>query len=224
MENITQTMILRSKILGVLMRDAREATGKSPEECAEAVGVSTEQLEAYEEGVRPPSLPELEALAYFLQIPPDHFWGRRVLGERKPVGKLVSKVSDLRHRMIGAMLRQARQEAGISPDGLAEKAGMTTAELESCELGEAPLSMPRLETLAAALNQPLYKFLDRQGPVGVWASEQRVVQSFLKLPSDLQEFVSKPINRPYLELALRLSEMSVDKLRAVGEGILEITL
>jgi hypothetical protein len=44
------------------------------------------------------------------------------------------------------------------------------------------------------------------------------------MPVDLQTFVSKPINRPYLELAQRLSEMSVDKLRSVAEGLLEITL
>ena len=41
---------------------------------------------------------------------------------------------------------------------------------------------------------------------------------------ELQGFVCKPINRPYLELAVRLSEMSVEKLRGVAEGLLEITL
>jgi len=40
----------------------------------------------------------------------------------------------------------------------------------------------------------------------------------------LLAFVLKPINLPYLELAKRLSEMSVDKLRDVAEGLLEITL
>jgi hypothetical protein len=44
------------------------------------------------------------------------------------------------------------------------------------------------------------------------------------MPSELQSFVVKPINQPYLELAQRLSEMSVEKLRAVAEGLLEITL
>jgi hypothetical protein len=49
------------------------------------------------------------------------------------------------------------------------------------------------------------------------------VDDFLELSPELQAFVSKPINRPYLELAQRLSEMSVDKLRSVGEGNLEVT-
>ena len=50
------------------------------------------------------------------------------------------------------------------------------------------------------------------------------MQDFKEMPPELQAFVAKPINLPYLELAQRLSEMSVDKLRAVAEGLLEITL
>jgi transcriptional regulator with XRE-family HTH domain len=166
----------------------------------------------------------LEALSFFLQVSPEHFWGRTMLGDRTSATKAAKRVLEVRHRMIGAMIRQVRQESGISQEELAEFAAMTPAELESCELGELPLALPQLELIAAAVNKPLQQFLDRQGPVGTWASQQRTVQNFLTLSDDLQEFVSKPINRPYLELAQRLSEMDVNKLRAVGEGILEITL
>ncbi len=60
--------------------------------------------------------------------------------------------------------------------------------------------------------------------MGNWRRQQRATQHIERLPPDLQEFISKPVNRPYLELAQRLSEMSVEKLRAVAEGLLEITL
>ena len=36
-------------------------------------------------------------------------------------------------------------------------------------------------------------------------------------------FVCKPVNRPYLELAMKLSGMSTDKLRSVAEDLLDIT-
>jgi hypothetical protein len=39
----------------------------------------------------------------------------------------------------------------------------------------------------------------------------------------MQNFVCKPVNRPYLELAKKLSGMSTDKLRSLAEDILEIT-
>jgi len=60
--------------------------------------------------------------------------------------------------------------------------------------------------------------------VGKWITQQAVVREVLELPPDLQAFVCLPVNRPYIELARRLSEMSVEKLRAVAEGLLEITL
>ena len=34
----------------------------------------------------------------------------------------------------------------------------------------------------------------------------------------------KPVNLPYLEIAQRLSGLSVEKLRAMAEGLLDITL
>jgi hypothetical protein len=91
-------------------------------------------------------------------------------------------------------------------------------------MGEDELPLPVLEAVCTVLGRPIDEFIDKYGPVGVWSNQQQTVQEYLKLPEELQAFISKPINRPYLELAHRLSEMSVDKLRAVGEGILEITL
>lgn len=224
MENQTQAVVLRSKILGVLLLDARQANGKSLEDCAAAVGVSAEEYAAYENGQRAPSLPELEALARFLQISPDHFLGRKVLEKRESTPGSGLRLLDLRHRMIGAMVRKARLEMGYSLEGLAEMVGLTPAELESGELGEASFSIPHLESLATVLNRPVQQFQDRQAAPAVSTDQSREVQNFLMLPADLQDFVAKPVNRPYLELALRLSEMSVDKLRSIGEGILEITL
>jgi hypothetical protein len=48
--------------------------------------------------------------------------------------------------------------------------------------------------------------------------------SLRQLPQDFREFITKPINAPYLDLAMKLSELDVKKLRHVAEGLLEITL
>jgi hypothetical protein len=66
-------------------------------------------------------------------------------------------------------------------------------------------------------------FFDKSGPVGQWRKEQDAVGKFKDLPANLQDFVCKPVNRPYVELALKLSELSVERLRAIAEGLLEIT-
>jgi len=64
---------IRSKKLGILIRDARLSARRSVEECAEAMGIRKILFCAYEEGIRAPSLPELETLVYFLDLPIDHF-------------------------------------------------------------------------------------------------------------------------------------------------------
>jgi len=221
-----EALKIRSKILGVLIRDVRQASGENVQDCAQAIGVTPAIFEGYELGEGSPSLPELELLAYYLDVPLEHFWGRKVISEATTESRQLDRqqLVGLRQRVIGTLVRQARNEAGLSLEESSENIGMTPAELETCELGESPLSLPHLEAISNVLNHPIQQFMDKHGPVGAWASQRRTVEGFLELPTDLQEFVAKPVNHPYLELAQRLSEMSVEKLRAVGEGILEITL
>jgi transcriptional regulator with XRE-family HTH domain len=75
----TTAMTLRAKIIGALIRDARLAAEKTIDECAGIVGVPEQDFEAYELGSRAISLPELEAIAYHLQVSLDHFWERETL-------------------------------------------------------------------------------------------------------------------------------------------------
>ncbi len=221
-----QALILRAKKLGALLRNARQASGLSQEECAQSIGVSGETFEAYEMGRSSPSLPELEALAYTLDIPTEHFWEGQVISTQNGGKKelQLEPLVKLRQRMIGALIRQARMKSGLSLNQLAEDTQIPISSLEAYELATVPVPFPHLEALCGLLNCSVEDFQDRNGPVGKWTAQQRAISDFLTLPDDLQDFVSKPINRPYLELAQRLSEMSVDKLRAVAEGLLEITL
>ncbi len=217
--------IIRAKKLGVLIRDVRLKTGKSLEECAQAMGLSIDELAAMEFGERPPTLPELELLAYYLEIPLEHFWSSETLktdGSDKSVD--AEDIIQLRQGVIGELIHKGRIEAELSIEDLAQRTGITSTSLQSYEIGEVPIPLPELETLAQTLNNRIGDFEDSQGPVGSWFAKQRNSRIFLDLPQELQEFVNKPINRPYLELAVRLSEMKVEKLRALAEGLLEITL
>jgi hypothetical protein len=66
-------------------------------------------------------------------------------------------------------------------------------------------------------------FFDRSGPIGQWLISEEAVQHFLDMPMELRQFVALPVNRPYIELAMKLSNMSRDKLRSVAEDLLDIT-
>ena len=216
----------RARKLGELIQEARVAAGKSAQECAQAVSTVEEVFLRYEAGDASPSLPEVELLAYYLQTPIEYFWGTEAL---KPEGALRADVNPqlllgLRSRMIGVLVRKARLDNELSQEALSLKAGIPAAEIQAYELGEVPVPMPALEALAAALGYSLRYFQDQRGPIGAWMAEQRAVQDFKKLPIELQTFISRPVNRPYLEMAQRLSEMPVDRLRLIAEGLLEITL
>lgn len=226
MDNPPIAIAIRSKKLGVLMQSARLSTDKSIDDCAEALGITSQDLESYERGEASPSLPELEALAFHLKIPLDYFWGREIidLTQNEPKVYERDRLMRLRSRVIGASLRLARLEAGLTTLELASSVGYSEEQMNSYELGEQSIPLPELEVLANNLNRTIRDFQDSRGPIGKWIKQQRVMQHFDDLPPDLQDFISKPINRPFLEIAQRLSGMSVEKLRAVAEGLLEITL
>lgn len=217
--------IIRAKKLGVLIRDARMKSDKSLEDCAQAMGIPEDELIAMEFGERPPTLPELELFAYYLEIPLDHFWGRETL-DAESKENLVdnTEIIKLRQNAIGDLLQQARNEANLTIEELADKTGITNDNLQMYEKGEVAIPLPELELVAQVLNSSMIKFEDQNGKAGTWFNQQKTLNAFLDLPQDLQQFVSKPINRPYLEIAVRLSELKVEKLRALAEGLLEITL
>ena len=219
-------LTLRNKKLGVLIRDARLAARRSPEECARAMGVTRGLLRAYEEGRRAPSLPEVELLAYFLRLPIDHFWGKSAVSDDAPQTEPLDlpQLAQLRQRMIGALLRQERNNASLSIKTLSQETGIPGARINAYELGERPIPLPELEALVTSLSARVETFFDQSGPIGQWMTQQRSMKQFMDLPPELQTFVSQPVNRPYLELAVKLSSMSSEKLRAVAEGLLDITL
>jgi transcriptional regulator with XRE-family HTH domain len=224
-EQITAQNI-RAKLLGVLIKNARLASGKDLDECAKMIHLSKTEFEECEMGTRSLSLPELEVLAYFLEIPLDHFWGRDLLTTQKSPApdNNVENLLKIRTKIIATLLRMGRMEAGYSVDELADKVGISADQLISYETGEVVLPLPLLETIATILGEPIDRFRDKNGPLGEWSDLRHKIRSFKELPPELQSFVSQPINRPYIELAQRLSELPAGKLRTIAEGLLEITL
>ncbi len=223
--DIKSQVTIRTKKLGVLIRDARLAARRSTQDCAEAIGIRKSVFRSYEEGLRSPSLPELETLVYYLDLPMDHFWGKQVKSENdSPRQKLdLPKLLAVRQRKIGALLRQERMNASLSIRNLAHQTGIASSRIKAYELGERPIPLPELEVLVQTLGGRIETFFDRNGPVGQWMISEEAIQHFLELPVELREFVVLPVNRPYLDLAMKLSNMSRDKLRSVAEDLLDIT-
>lgn len=220
-----QAIQLRAKILGVLLRDARVTAGKSMKDLGEVLGVSSGSVSSIERGLRPPSLPELELLAYYLGTPLDHFWQEQIVSEEPhPVDSLnINRLLSLRDRTIGALLRQARTERGLSQKQLAGQIGISSGRISRYENGESPVPLPELEQIADKLGMSIQEFTASSGLVGDWIASRRAVERFLNLPKNLQDFLTRPENRPYLEMAQRFGSIPPEKLRTLAEGLLDIS-
>ncbi len=223
MSDLQAMQALRAKILGVLLKEARLAARKTGKECAEAIGCPPAAYTAYELGQKSPSLPELELLAYFLDVPATHFWGSQSLAETKTDAPAPAAITRLRDRIVGAQLRKARTAAKFKLKTFAAEVGLSSARLTAYELGEKPVPLPELETLAERLGLSLEDLLEARGTVGEWESTHRAVERLRQLPPELRDFVTQPANESYLRLAHHLSQMPTAELRRLAESLLEIT-
>ncbi len=217
--SLKQARFLRAKMLGALMREARLEAGKSLKETAELIGCGTSTLSSYENGRKSISLPELEILAYHLDMPIRQFLSPSAeeLEEERDIKPEIMIM--LRQRMIGAMLRKHRGEKDFSIRQLAELVDMPPSRLSAYERGERPISIPDLESILEVLDLPMDYFMNQEGPVGEWHRNQRAFEQFSQLPKDLRNFFIQPDNEPYLKIASRLSELELDKLEAVLDSI-----
>ena len=212
----------RARKLGALIRGARQHNGRSIEDCAQVLGITPESFALVEEGEQAVSLPELEVLAVYLDIPMGYFWGTHTLeGTGQPS---FQEMLNLRHKIVGGLLRQARLDAGLTVEEIAEKAGEEEATIEAYETGQVKIPYLRLEELAKILGLSISHFLDdKHGPLGRHEARQKMERRFQEMSPEMKAFVTKPANIAYLRTAKRLSEMDVEQLRSIAAGILEIT-
>jgi transcriptional regulator with XRE-family HTH domain len=216
---------IRGKMLGVLLRDARLAAARTIEDCARLLRVESGFIEAWEYGDAVPSLPQLELLAYYLDVPVSHFWGTETIhGQRSLKQDDQPQFILVRNRMIGALLRQAREEAEVSQEDLAEVAGLPAERIASYELGEHEIPMSELSVLASGVRKNIAYFMESDSLIGELLAQRESWRHFTELPEDLRAFAADPVNIGFIQIALMLRQMPADRLRQVGASILDITM
>jgi transcriptional regulator with XRE-family HTH domain len=216
---------IRSKKLGLIMLDARVNSKKTIKECAEAMGVTNHKLHLYENGELGPTMPELEAFSFFLDIPVNHFLNGKLLEESEPEKNptTIDQFKEVRQRIIATALKLARSESGKTLEQLASTTSIPASRLKRYENGSTAIPVPELEVLAETIDAPIENFLAQGGKVGAWRKKMMRSTQFLQLPENIQDFVSKQVNVPFLEMAMKLSNLPADDLRSVAEALLEIT-
>ncbi|MCA9945766.1 MAG: helix-turn-helix transcriptional regulator [Ardenticatenaceae bacterium] len=212
----------RAKMLGDLVKQAREHFGRTKKECAAVLDIKPADYSKIESGEYPISLPQLEAVALYFNIPMGYFWGSEPLKSEPDID--YANLIALRHRVIGVLLSQQRLRQRESLAEMAEAIGIDEEMLKKYEMGEEPIPYLHLEKICQHLDVSVSYFLDDlHGPLGRHEAKQKLERQFNRMPADMQAFLINPVNVSYLDTAKKLSEMDVDQLRQVAESLLEIT-
>lgn len=212
----------RAKLLGNLIHNARQHARQTVEACADVLQLSTDEYLDVEAGTYNVSLPDLEALALFLDVPMGYFWGTQSLIETEVVD--YDAWVAIRNRVIGVLLSQLRLTSKKSVEELAELIDVSPDVVQAYEGGETAVPYVHLEALCRAMGASPAEFLDdERGPMGRHEAKHKLNEQFQRMPAEMLQFFSNPVNISYMDTAKRISEMDVAKLRQVAENLLEIT-
>lgn len=216
----TEPVVLQRKIIGVLMRAARERTHRTLGEVAQRLGVTPARIRQYERGNREISLPELEILALYLQTPLSFFLDKAaVIEEDKPEPPSQAEMRS-RRALIGTKLKQARLAEGKSKEECAQAIGRKAATIGRYERGLTDIPITELDALAQFLRVNLYYFVERkphEAATGVLDLEM-----LAKLPKEVRAFVLDAGNLPYLRTAMKFADLPTDRLKELGEILLVV--
>ncbi len=224
--DVSQTVAIRNKIVGLLVRRARLRAGKSQRECAELIGCSPAVFGQYEKGQRGLTLPQLEALAYFFGVPLVSLWDEKAdQPEESPAEPLpLAEMMALRRKMLAVQFRQCRRAAGLTQQQMGQLLGCSATRISQYERGRSDISLAELEIAAGHCHRTLADFVDEQTiPLSRAEQERQTLARLRELPPDVREFVLKPSNVLYLRVAMLLSAIKTDSLRQIAETILDIT-
>jgi transcriptional regulator with XRE-family HTH domain len=159
---VQETMALRSKIIGVLLKNARTRAGRRQKDCARVLGCSPRTISDYEYGRRAISLPGLEVLARFLEVPISRFWQEGPIAEEEEEELDSEQVIAIRRKIIGVLLRQARLTVKKTQKDCAEFLGCSVGRISQYEHGQRDVPFPALEVLADFLGVPITHFMDEE--------------------------------------------------------------
>ncbi len=215
-----QTVVLQRKIIGVLIRAAREKARRTPAQLAQCLGVTAARVRQYENGARDLSLPELELIALYLQTPLSFFIsGESTIEEEVPQAP---KPDQMRARRVtlGAKLKQARQAAGKSKEECAHAIGRKPGTLGRYERGVGEIALPELDTLARFLGVNLFYFVENTDDAS--ATSLLDLEKLARMPREVRALVLDPGNLPYLRLALKFRDIPAERLNELGEIMLVV--
>lgn len=242
---------IRNKMLGIQVKKNRFQQNQSVDQLAQQSGISTEDLEMYESGSKAIPLVDLLLLSEVLHLPYEKPAVSEVPVQpvmppepvAEPAISVEETVPGLRETPPVVM-----DEALPAADGWqridTEPEPVTPAEVEVNEPVVVPQEWQRQEPEPEPIAQPTVletvdivseieslqnesastQYVESTLPEPTPSQDQDLAADLPVMTDAIRDFISNPVNIPYLELAVKLSRMDAKKLREIAESLLEITL
>ena len=222
----SQSLAIRNKIIGVLVKRARTEAGMTQKECAQFLGCTPSAFRRYEQGKKGFSLPQLESLALLFDVPVASLWDdayplpEKIEEEPLPLDQIML----LRRKMLAVRLRQVREAAGLSMREMGKALDCSPYMISQYEHGAREIPLAELEMAAERCGQTIAEFLDDEAiPLSPAEQRRRILERLEALPPDMRDFVLNPTNVLYLRIAMLASALKADELRKIAETLLDIT-
>ncbi len=204
METREAEITLRRKLIGLQLQTARLEAGLDQATCAAWLGVSPEDIEAWESGRKPLPFSALVRLARRLDLPLAAFED----------GALPSSAGASLQQTVGARLKAFREQAGLSLEALASQVGVSPEELSAAEAGTLDLDAAVLATIAKDLKFSLEAFV--HPPV------ERLPET--QIPQDLAEWLAAEEHQQLVRHLRALLDQPAEALTSLGRLLLEAAL
>ena len=219
----SEVQLIRSKILGVQIRLSRQETGRTLEDCASNLQVSEEQFSAWEYGDEVPSLPQLELIASYLDVPVSQFWQENASDKTLKPGTEHDEFVALRQRLVGGLLRAARQAEQLTVEQLGDLVSLDVALIRQYEYGERLIPVDQLSALAKVLDRDLNFFLEDDEVHVAELKTQASTQVDQDLPEVLRQYSTDDKTLGLIKLAVAFSHIPSEELHKIAHALLAIS-
>lgn len=224
MEDSDNTNNLSTKNISQGLKLAREARGKTIKECSLLIGISSSRLRGYEAGKYSPSLPELESLSYFYNVPLGAIFNPELLPQyfNQPDEVQLKHLLKIRKQFIATRLLINREKSGKSYKEISRETGISTSRIKRYEKGESDIPFDDLLKIAEAVDLKFDEVFDKESPIGLWQEEHKSISKFKNLPEDVRDFALSSENQPFIAFTKKVKSIGIENLIKLSDSIQQI--
>lgn len=218
-----ESLRLRDKILGVTIRKARMAAGRSILDCASHLEIVPDAVDGWEFGEGRPSLRQMEMLASYLKVSVSEFWGGHHSATAAQSVTDQDEFIALRRRLVGGLLRAAREEKGLSIEQLSIMVDVDVNLLCAYELGERVISTDQLSIFASAVDRDLEYFQETKLEPTSMSPFLAEWPLDLDLPEELLQLAADHKTQGLFKLAAAFGQLPGDELKRIADALMAIS-